>query len=162
MTSSARASREGDGDAKQWLSSLPRCRHLQIVESERVLPEDFRLHRSIEVLPLQELVHRVRPLAIPVRIVGGVEDVILAEPARHVRNRLLFGLAGEVRTAACHVFARFGLAERRIPWTLLELAVHVLHEERHPADARLHEADAQALELLEEAAVDATDQGDHL
>src|SRR5262249_36320617 len=101
------------------LSSLARCRHLQIVEPERVLPEDFGLHLPVEVLPLQELVHRVRPLAIPVRIVGGVEDVILADPARHVWNRLLFGLAGEVRTAACHVLARFGLAERRIPRTLL-------------------------------------------
>src|SRR5207244_8245433 len=46
--------------------------------------------------------------------------------------------------------ARLGLAERRVPRALLELAVHVLHEERHPARTRLHEPDAEPLELLEE------------
>src|SRR5262249_27504914 len=66
------------------------------------------------------------------------------------------------RAARRHVLARLRLAERRVPRALLELPVHVLHEERHPPGARLHESDPKALELLEEAAVDAADQGDHL
>src|SRR5215470_4838820 len=141
---------------------LLRRRRLQIVELERVLSEDLRLHARLYVFPAHQLIDRVGPFTIPVRVVRGVDDVVLADPADHVRDRLLLRLAREVRTAACHVLARLGLAERRIPRPLLELAVHVLHEERHPPGARLHEADAQALELLEEAAVDATDQGDHL
>src|SRR5258705_12671075 len=141
---------------------LSRHRRLQIVEPERVLPEDFRLHTRLEVLPVQELVDGVRPLAVPVRIVRSIEDIFLADPADNVGNRLLLGLAREVRPAARHVLTRLGLAERRVPRALLELAVHVLHEERHPAGARLHEADAQPLELLEEPAVDAADHGDHL
>src|SRR5215468_5779932 len=132
---------------------LLRRRRLQIVEPECVLAEDLRLHALID---------GVRPLAVPVRIVRGLDDVVLANPAQHIRDRLFLGLAREVSAAASHVLARLGLAERRVPRPLLELAVHVLHEERHPAGARLHEADPQPLELLEEPAVDAADQGDHL
>src|SRR5262249_45187427 len=66
------------------------------------------LHLPVEVLPLQELVHRVRPLAIPVRIVGGVEDVILADPARHVRNR--FSSGSQEKYARPHVMYSLGLA----------------------------------------------------
>src|SRR5207249_7470894 len=69
----------------------------------------------------------------------------------------IFGLAREIGAPARQVFAGLGLAERRVPRALLELAVHVLHEERHPAGAGFHEADAQPLELLEEAAVDRAD-----
>src|SRR5215510_6359142 len=141
---------------------LLRRRRLQIVELERVLSEDLRLHARLQVLALQELVDGVRPLAVPVRVVRGVDDVVLADPAGHVRDCLFLGLAREVGAATRHVFARLGLAERRVPRALLELAVHVLHEERHPACARFHETDAQPLDLLEEPAVDAADHRDHL
>src|SRR6266481_2923871 len=142
--------------------SLARNGRFQIVKAKRVMPEDLRLHARLEVFAVQELVDRVRPLAVPVRVVGRIEDMILADPAGDVRDRLLLGLAREVSAAAGYILARLRLAERRIPRPLLELAVHVLHEERHPAGARLHEADAQTLELLEEPAVDAADHGDHL
>src|SRR5262249_2430887 len=144
------------------LSLLLRRRRLQIVEPERVLSEDFRFHAVLEVLSLHELVDCVRPLAVPVWIVRGVDDVVLADPADHVRDRFLLSPAREVARTACHFLARLALAGGRVPRALLELAVHVLHEERHPARARFHDPDPQALELLEEPAVDAADHRDHL
>src|SRR5262245_53788311 len=142
--------------------SSARGGRLEIVKPKRVLPENFCLHAGLEVLALHQLVDRVGPLAVPVRVVRGVEDVVLAEPPDHVRDRLLLRLAREVRAAARHVLARLGLAERRIPRALLELPVHVLHEERHPARARLHEPEGEALERLQTPAVDAADQRAHL
>src|SRR5262247_3471460 len=54
---------------------LLRRRRLQVVELERVLPEDLRLHARLQVLALHELIDGVWPLAVPVRIVRGVDDV---------------------------------------------------------------------------------------
>src|SRR5947207_2832722 len=108
--------------------SLARNGRFQIVKAKRVLPEDLRLHARLEVFAVQELVDRVRPLAVPVRVVRGIEDMILADPAGDVRDRLLLGLAREVSAAAGYILARLRLAERRIPRPLFELAVHVLHE----------------------------------
>src|SRR5262245_55996868 len=64
---------------------LLRRRRLQIIESKRVLPEDLRLHARLDIFSLHQLVHRVGPLAIPMRIVRGVDDVVLADPADHIR-----------------------------------------------------------------------------
>src|SRR5882672_1075296 len=86
--------------------SLARNGRLQIVKAKRVLPEDLRLHARLEVFAVQELVDRVRPLAVPVRVVRGIEDMILADPAGDVRDRLLLGLAREVSAAAGYILAR--------------------------------------------------------
>src|SRR5262249_41897072 len=85
---------------------LLRSRPLQVVEPERVLPEDPRLHARLDVFPLHQLVDRVGPFAVPVRIVRRVDDVVLADPADDVRDRLLLGLAREVGAAARHILAR--------------------------------------------------------
>src|SRR4030095_17240647 len=54
---------------------------LQIVESQRVLSEDFRLHARLEILALQELVDRVRRLTVPVGRGRGGANVVLARQA---------------------------------------------------------------------------------
>src|SRR5438093_2055596 len=122
------------------------------VEHTRVLAEHPRLHRCRQVRPLPQRPGRLREVAVPVRVVAGVEDEVRPERLGCERDTHLFRLAAHVKLPASHVLARVTLARGREPAALLDVLVQALEEVGHPADARLEQPDAQPRVALEDAA----------
>src|SRR4051812_26977367 len=97
------------------------------VEALRVVAEDLLLEFGRDVVAVGEMGDRVGEFAVPMRIIGGEQDVLLGEEIGDVAQRLLFRLAGHIDAAARHVLRRLHLEERRLEATELVLLVHMLH-----------------------------------
>src|SRR6266550_5430057 len=148
----------------QFVFSVPLWRDLigETVEAPRVIAEDLLLELGREIVAVREMRDRVGKFAVPMRVVGGEQDVLLGEEIGDVAQCLFFRLAGHIDAAARHVFRWLHLEERRLEAAELVLLVHMLHPERDPADPGLEKRDTQILVCLEEAAVDHRGAGEQL
>src|SRR5919106_2653154 len=78
---------------------------LEPIQPTGVVGEDLLLLAVVEVPALADLVDRGRPRMVPVREVGSVDDLVLADQLDCLRQQPLVGLAREVDVARAHVFA---------------------------------------------------------
>src|SRR3989338_11634732 len=95
------------------LSTPPRGRS-ELVEAAAVVGERLALLRVGEVATVPDLVDRAREAVVPVREVGGVDDLVLAHELERLGQEPLVGLAREVDPARAHVGARLLLEPRRL------------------------------------------------
>src|SRR5690349_7667724 len=71
----------------------------ELVEPLRVVAEDLLLLRVRQILAAAQLVERMRIAAVPMRIVGGVDDLLFADEFERLRQQTLVGFAGEIDPA---------------------------------------------------------------
>src|SRR5207249_2866434 len=108
----------------------------ELVEAGRVGVQELPLYFLRDVIARAGDAGRLRPVAIPVRVVRRIQQRVLEAPAHSVRDRLLAALDAEVDAAATDVVA--GLAPELGCLgcaSLLELLVHPIHPEGNPTDA---------------------------
>src|SRR5947207_14213059 len=74
------------------------------VEPQRVFREDLALQIGRDVVAVGQVRDGVGKFAIPMRVVGGEQDVVLGEEFGDIAQRLLLRLAGYEDPAAGHVF----------------------------------------------------------
>src|SRR4026208_890498 len=97
---------------------------LEPVEPPGVVGEQLALLPVADVAALADLVERRGIAGIPVREVGGVDDLFLPDQLEGRGQQPLVGLAGEEDAAAPHVVARLALVRRRLRRALGGLVVH--------------------------------------
>src|SRR5262245_41054056 len=122
-----------------------------LVEPAPVLAQDARL-RLLGDRELREGLDRVGELRISVRVVGGEDEVRVAEPLDVLTRRLLVGLDGE-EAAAPEVLARLHREVARLePADPLVMLVEAVEEPGSPAAVALEQRHAEPREALEHAA----------
>src|SRR5262245_40004614 len=128
---------------------------LEAVEPHRIVPQDLPLLDLGEPLDLQELLDRVRELAVGVRIVAAERDAALAERLDDVHGVALVDLGRDVALAP-EVLARLHAQIRSVERAevALEVLVHALEPPGRPAGTRLEEHDPQPRMPFEDAAHD--------
>src|SRR5215813_9554488 len=137
------APRLGRGVSERWGAwGALRGPPLQGIEPEDVVPEDLLLARIADGQG-EETIHRLWVLGVAVRVVGGGDEVVVAEGVDHVAHELLVALH-RAETLPAEVFGgRHGevghLAERLAPLVVL---VHAVEPEGQPAALRLQEGEA--------------------
>jgi hypothetical protein len=57
-----------------------------IVQARAIIPQDFALSFFAQAVDLQELIDGVRKVRVDVRVIGGHDEIVIAEPFRHVGN----------------------------------------------------------------------------
>src|SRR5580704_8565892 len=82
---------------------------LESVEPPRVVGEQLALLGLGDVPALPDLIERGRVAVIPVREVGGVDDLVLPDQLQRLGEQPLVGLAREEDGPAAHVVARLAL-----------------------------------------------------
>ena len=105
----------------------------------------------------------VRPVAVPVRIIGGIKQSMFQSPANSIRNRFLAAFDAKENPPARHIFAR-QLAEvgSFIETALLDFFVEAIHHVRHPTDPRFQISDAEFGKPFKYAADNRRDHSHHL
>src|SRR5215469_5857776 len=86
----------------------------QPVKASRIVKEDFALQLDRYVIAVGQGGNGIWELTVPVWIVRGEQNVVLGEEVRDIAQGLLFRFAGYEHAAACHVFGRLSLKERRV------------------------------------------------
>src|ERR1700730_7866254 len=103
---------------ERWVSISCRAEiggvDLHSIKALRVVEEDLALQSIRDVAAIGQGRYGIGELTVPVRIIGGEQDVVGREELRHVAQGLLLRLAGHEHPAAGHVFRGFGLQERRV------------------------------------------------
>src|SRR5947199_7301912 len=132
------------------------------VEAAWIVLEDPALARLAQVRALRDDLHRVRELAVPVVVVRGVDDHVLAEGLHHPRHAALVGIAADEAAAGEEVLARLAVDPRRLLGRQLPVLVEALEPEGEPADAGLQESDAQLRKAVQDAAQREGHDRDHL
>src|ERR1700759_3668551 len=116
--------------------------HLSVVgiEKARGEPADFRAGVFADVGAGAQVLGAVRPLPVPVRVVAGEHDEVVAEHVDDAGQNRFFGLARHEDVAGLQVLLRIALPAMFDPVAaLFEVLVQAVDEERHPAHARLEE-----------------------
>src|SRR5207253_438354 len=85
---------------------------LPAVEHSRVPAQDFRPGRFGDVLAAPNGGDDVREHPVPMRIIRGEQDLVVADEVEHVGKHLLFGFGGEEPAPVLHVVAWLLSAER--------------------------------------------------
>ena len=133
------------------------CRGLRVAAEE--LGGDVVAEAGGEAADLGDGAGEVR---VPVRIVGRVDEPVVAELLDARLEQRLLGLEAEVALAALEQLAWVALHRGQQLGALLEVLVHPVDEVRHPARARLEERDPQRREPVEHAAHRERGERDHL
>src|SRR5581483_762591 len=158
LRSGACALRAGPAAASPASASSSAIRRARIslpaVKALGVGAQHFGFSRFRDVLAPANGRDHMRENAVPVGIVRGEKNFVVADPLDHVGQSFLFRLHREEPVAVLDVFARLVFAERRFDLAaLLPLFVHPLHPVRHPADAAFEKRDAQLGKTLGDPAV---------
>src|SRR5262245_20698074 len=128
---------------RRCLPQALRFMSAQAVEALRVLAGDLGARFLADVAARAQVHGALRPIAVPVRVVAGEHDEVGAEDIDDARQDRLLGLAGHPDVAGLEVLVRVALPAVWNPVAaFLEVLVHAVDEERHPADAGLEEGDA--------------------
>src|ERR1700737_3310696 len=124
-------------------------------ETVRVVPEKLLLRVRSEARPSEDVVDRLRELALRVRVVGGVhQDTVAEKPGHRIEDVLaLLALDAAEEPAIRQVFAR-GVLQGCRAADIAGLLVHPPRPERQPAEAAFEPPPAQARMAVEDPAAD--------
>src|SRR5215213_921227 len=133
------------------------------VEPLGVASADLRAGFVADVRPRAQMLCALGPFAVPVRVVAGEHDEVVAEHVDDTGQDRLLRLAGRPDVPGLEVFLRIASPAVLDPVAaLLEVLVQAVDEERHPADACLQERDAQPWMPVEDTARDQRRHRGHL
>src|SRR5688572_599700 len=91
------------------------------------------------------MLRALRPIAVPVRIVAGEHDEVVAEDVDDAGQDRLFRLARRPDVARLQILLRIALPATFDPVAaLLEVLMQTVDEERHPADTRFEERHSES------------------
>src|SRR5438046_2397181 len=103
------------------------------------------------------------PVAVPMRIVGRIQQRVVELPPNGVGNSLFAAFDAEEDTSAFNVLARqLGEIRRFFRPAFLHFLVKTIHHIGHPADPGFEISDTERRKTFEHAADDRRDQGHHL
>src|SRR3984957_7750155 len=136
---------------------------VEAVEPLRIQSADFRAGAFADVRKRAQMFGALRPLAVPVRVVAGEHDEVVAQYVDDAGQDRLLRLAVHEDVAGPHVLLRFALPAAFNPVAaLFEMLVQAVNEERHPAHARLEEGHPQSGMPIENTAGDHRGHRRHL
>src|ERR1700730_15757208 len=141
---SAPSAARGQGSGA-WLSRGVSVGLGLLEETVRVVPEKLLLRVRSEPRPSEDVVDRLRELALRVRVVGGVhQDTVAENPGHGIEHVLaLLALDAAEEAAIRQVFAR-GVLQGCRAADIAGLLVHPPRPERQPAEAAFEHPQAQA------------------
>src|SRR5882757_11314578 len=113
------------------------------VEALGVFAADLRAGRLADVRSGAQMLCALRPFAVPVRVVAGEHDEVVAKHVDHAGQDRLLRLARRPDVPGSQRLLRVASPAVLDPVApLLEVLVQAVDEERHPANAGFEERDA--------------------
>src|SRR6266403_2076686 len=127
------------------------------VERIGIFPQDLFFGALRDILAPADRRNHIGKQRIPMRIIGGENDAVFADPLDDVGKHLFFRLGGEKPIAMSDILAGLLLAQRRFHVAaLLPFLVHALHPVGNPTGAAFEKRDPQLGKLFRDAGIHQT------
>src|SRR2546430_1341295 len=135
------------------VSFTKRISSLPAVKLFGIFAEKFSLRLFRDILPTVDRRNNIGKHAVPMRIIRGKKNLIVADPIDHIGQGALLGLSRVEPIASGHIFTRFRLEQRSFRLPLLPLFIHPVHPVGNPSTPALEKSGPQLGKFFRDSAI---------